>query len=126
MAVSFFSIFDNVVKCKFCEMCFNVFACDCFFGSVIIPRVRQYGDYRQLNEFRRVRIVGLAKVGFYITNRLKLNKSSIVHCYQVWTRVGQECPVANQLLINAGRPVTLRPVYRRIKAFGLHSYLGVV
>lgn len=122
-----------------------------------MPRVRQRGNYHQLSEFDRGRIVGLREGGFSfreIANRLNRNQSTIIRCYQAWTREGQERrrrgtggrrktnevqdrhlrlmatrdrfsstrSIADQWLGNEGRPVTLRTVYRRIRAWGLQSY----
>lgn len=59
-----------------------------------MSRLSQYGNYRQLNVFDRGRIVGLREDGFH-RERLQIGlaelnpSSSIVCCYQIWTREGQ-------------------------------------
>lgn len=89
--VSFFSTFDNLVRCIFWY--FVVLAYDCWFESIMMPRVHRYGNCRQLSELERGRIVGLHTGGFSyreITNSFNRNQSSIVHCYQAWIWQGQE------------------------------------
>lgn len=94
------SVFADInVWCIYClfQIYFNGFVllyiCLTCLKSFIMPRVRQCGNYRQLSEFDRGRIVGLREGGFSyreIANRLNRNQSTIMRCYQSWTRDGQE------------------------------------
>lgn len=87
------------VRCIYClvQINFNGFVlfylCLTCLESFVMPRVRQRRNYRQLSEFDRGRIVGLREGGFSyreIANRLNRNQSTIMRCYQSWTRDGQE------------------------------------
>lgn len=115
-----------------------------------MPRGRQYGNYRQLSEFHRHRIVGFLYKD--IGNRFNRNRCIIGCYYQAWNRERHErqrrgtvrrkktnvvqdrhlrlMATGNQLsssrsiidqsLANESRSLTLPTVYRRNRAFGLH------
>ena len=56
-----------------------------------MPRVRQRGNYRQLNDFERGRIIGMREAGLSIRDiaaRVNRNVATVMRCRSRWSAEG--------------------------------------